>query len=248
MRINPNEPLSVAMTAVNLNWAAGIIAFGSVVAHTAVLLVFQLGQPRILYAMSRDGLLPKVMAKTHRRFRTPHVATILTGLFVAAGSAMASLDEMADLCNIGTLVGIHHRMCRRTRAALAGPAPHHGFPYPLGPVDSLAGNRFLLLADAWAARHRLGTVHGVVDRGPGVLPFLRVLATMAGEKNDLTVRKPARRITPSLPNAAIPPPDHPTVWSGDVFGTYRVGQGYPISPFLAVFSPLLAKFVLVKGL
>jgi APA family basic amino acid/polyamine antiporter len=100
---DPNEPLSVAMSEVNLNWAAGIIAFGSVVAHTAVLLVFQLGQPRILYAMSRDGLLPKAMSKTHRRFRTPHVATLLTGLFVAAGSAMASLDEMADLCNIGTL-------------------------------------------------------------------------------------------------------------------------------------------------
>ncbi len=98
-----NEPLSVAMSHVNLNAAAGIIAFGSVVAHTAVLLVFQLGQPRILYAMSRDGLLPKVMARTHRRFRTPHVATLLTGLFVAVGSALASLDEMADLCNIGTL-------------------------------------------------------------------------------------------------------------------------------------------------
>jgi len=101
--LHPDEPLSVAMDEVHLNWAAGIIALGSVVAHTAVLLVFQLGQPRILYAMSRDGLLPRVMAKTHARFRTPHVATILTGLFVAAGSALASLDEMTDLCNIGTL-------------------------------------------------------------------------------------------------------------------------------------------------
>jgi basic amino acid/polyamine antiporter, APA family len=100
---NPNEPLSVAMSEVHLPWASTIIDFGSVVAHTAVLLVFQMGQPRILYAMSRDGLLPKAMAKTHRRFRTPHVATILTGLFVAVGSAVASLDEMGDLCNIGTL-------------------------------------------------------------------------------------------------------------------------------------------------
>jgi APA family basic amino acid/polyamine antiporter len=98
-----NEPLSVAMREVHLPWAAGIVACGSVVAHTAVLLVFQLGQPRILYAMARDRLLPRVMAKTHPRFRTPHVATILTGLFVAVGSAISSLPDMADLCSIGTL-------------------------------------------------------------------------------------------------------------------------------------------------
>jgi APA family basic amino acid/polyamine antiporter len=97
------EPLSVAMRVVNQDWAAGIVAFGSVVAHTAVLLVFQLGQPRILMAMSRDRLLPPVFGRVHPRFRTPHVATALTGLFVAAGAAFADLPEMADLCNIGTL-------------------------------------------------------------------------------------------------------------------------------------------------
>ena len=102
-RLDTAEPLSVAMREVKLGWAAGIIDFGSVVAHTAVLLVFQLGQPRILLAMSRDGLLPGMFARTHDRFRTPHVATLLTGLFVAAGAALASLEEMADLCNIGTL-------------------------------------------------------------------------------------------------------------------------------------------------
>jgi len=102
-QLNTAEPLSVAMRVVNLNWAAAIVAFGSVVAHTAVLLVFQLGQPRILFSMARDGLLPAALSKTHRRFKTPHVATILTGLFVGVGSALAGLEEMADLCNIGTL-------------------------------------------------------------------------------------------------------------------------------------------------
>ena len=53
--------------------------------------------------MARDGLLPPALAKTHPRFKTPHLATILTGLFVGAESALASLEEMADLCNIGTL-------------------------------------------------------------------------------------------------------------------------------------------------
>jgi basic amino acid/polyamine antiporter, APA family len=93
----------VAMRVVNVHWAAGIVAFGSVVAHTAVLLVFQLGQPRILLSMARDGLLPAPLARTHPRFKTPHVATILTGLFVAVGAALADFNDMADLCNIGTL-------------------------------------------------------------------------------------------------------------------------------------------------
>jgi APA family basic amino acid/polyamine antiporter len=102
-QLNTAEPLSVAMRVAKLDWAAGIVAFGSVVAHTAVLLVFQLGQPRILMSMSRDGLLPPLFSRVHPRFRTPFFATLVTGIFVAVGSALASLEEMADLCNIGTL-------------------------------------------------------------------------------------------------------------------------------------------------
>jgi basic amino acid/polyamine antiporter, APA family len=87
-------------------WAAlfvGVVAFGSVVAHTAVLLVFQLGQPRIFFSMARDGLLPQSFAKVHPRFRTPHVTTILTGVAVGVCAMFTSIDEMVDLTNIGTL-------------------------------------------------------------------------------------------------------------------------------------------------
>jgi APA family basic amino acid/polyamine antiporter len=99
------EPLTMALdyASPQLGWAIGIVSFGSVVAHTAVLLVFQLGQPRILFAMSRDGLLPRAFGMVHPKFRTPHVSTILTGLFVGVFAAVASLDEMVDLTNIGTL-------------------------------------------------------------------------------------------------------------------------------------------------
>lgn len=99
------EPLTMALdhVAPNANWATGIVAFGSVVAHTAVLLVFQLGQPRIFFSMARDGLLPPVFAKVHPRFKTPHVTTILTGVVVGGFSAVMSIDEMVDLTNIGTL-------------------------------------------------------------------------------------------------------------------------------------------------
>ena len=83
------EPLTMALqhAAPNLGWAVGIVAFGSVIAPTAVLLIFQLGQPRIFFSMSRDGLLPKTFSRVHKRFRTPHVATILTGVFVAMFAA-----------------------------------------------------------------------------------------------------------------------------------------------------------------
>ncbi len=101
--LNTAEPLALAMRIANQNWASGLLAFGAVVACTAVLLVYQLGQPRILFCMARDGLLPRAFAMTHPRFRTPHIGTIATGVFVAVGSAVASLDEMVDLCNIGTL-------------------------------------------------------------------------------------------------------------------------------------------------
>jgi len=99
------EPLTLALqhASPKLGFAVGIVAFGSVIAHTAVLLVFQLGQPRIFFSMARDGLLPPAFYKVHPRFRTPHVATILTGLFVGGFAAVASLDEMVDLTNIGTL-------------------------------------------------------------------------------------------------------------------------------------------------
>jgi APA family basic amino acid/polyamine antiporter len=97
------EPLTLAMKyAAMPNWMVGVVAFGSVVAHTAVLLVFQMGQPRIFFSMARDGLLPPVFAKVHPKFRTPHVTTILTGVAVAVTSAFTSLDEMVNLTNVGT--------------------------------------------------------------------------------------------------------------------------------------------------
>ncbi|MCX7894374.1 MAG: amino acid permease [Thermoanaerobaculum sp.] len=97
------EPLAAAMSRHNLGWAAGIVALGAVAAQTAVLLVFQLGQPRIFFAMARDGLLPQGFAKVHPRYRTPHVTTILTGVVVAAFAGFANIEEMVDLTNIGTL-------------------------------------------------------------------------------------------------------------------------------------------------
>ena len=80
-----------------------IVSLGAVVAMSSVLLVFQLGQPRIFMSMARDGLLPPFLAKVHPRFKTPYVGTIITGLFVATFAAFANIAEVVDLTNIGTL-------------------------------------------------------------------------------------------------------------------------------------------------
>jgi APA family basic amino acid/polyamine antiporter len=97
------DPLAKAFSDRGMNWTAGVISFGAVFATTSVLLVFQLGQPRIFFSMARDGLLPPWAAKVHPRFRTPHVTTILTGVFVAGFAAVTNINEVVELCNIGTL-------------------------------------------------------------------------------------------------------------------------------------------------
>ena len=88
---------------VNIPWVSGIIAISAVIAMATVLLVFQLGQPRIWMAMSRDGLLPPIFSSIHKRFKTPWFSTILTGFVVAIPSLFMNLTEVTDLTSIGTL-------------------------------------------------------------------------------------------------------------------------------------------------
>ena len=128
------EPLTMALNHVapNARWASGIVAFGSVVAHTAVLLVFQLGQPRIFFSMARDGLLPPVFASVHPKFKTPHVTTILTGIIVGGFAAVMSIDEMVDLTNIGTLFAFVLVCIGITILRYKDPTRHRPFRVPLG--------------------------------------------------------------------------------------------------------------------
>ncbi len=87
----------------NLPWLRGVVAISAVVAMTTVLLVFQLGQPRIWMSMSRDGLLPPIFASIHPRFKTPWFSTLMTGLLVAVPALFMNLTEVTDLTSIGTL-------------------------------------------------------------------------------------------------------------------------------------------------
>ena len=102
-KLNVPDPLAVALQYIHADWAAGVLALGAVAAMTSVLLVFQLGQARIFMSMARDGLLPPWAARLHPRYKTPHVTTIVTGIFVALFAAIAPIGVVLELTNIGTL-------------------------------------------------------------------------------------------------------------------------------------------------
>ena len=131
------EPLATAFSARGLHWVSGIISLGAVFATTSVLIVFQMGQPRIFFSMARDGLLPQWAAKVHPKYQTPHVTTILTGVFVGLLAGLANIDEIVELTNIGTLfafvlVAVGILILRRTN-----PHAHRPFRTPLVPAVPL---------------------------------------------------------------------------------------------------------------
>jgi APA family basic amino acid/polyamine antiporter len=127
------EPLATAFSGRGMTWPTLIVALGAVFATTSVLLVFQLGQPRIFFSMGRDGLLPKWAAAVHPRFRTPYKTTILTGAFVAVLASVANIDEIVQLTNIGTLFAFVLVCVGVTVLRFQEPGRERPFRVPAGP-------------------------------------------------------------------------------------------------------------------
>ncbi len=125
---------AVSTSTIGLGWAGAIVAVGAIAGLTTVLLVMLYGQSRVFFAMSRDGLLPAVFSKVHPTFRTPYLSSALIGIVVAVVAAVAELDVVADLVNIGTLaafalVSIGVVVLRRR-----SPDLKRGFRVPFSPV------------------------------------------------------------------------------------------------------------------
>ena len=97
------DPLAFVFEQKNLKVLSGVIAVSAVIAMASVLLVFQMGQPRIWMSMSRDGLLPKAFSRIHPTYKSPSFATVVTGFVVAVPSLFMNLTIVTDLCSIGTL-------------------------------------------------------------------------------------------------------------------------------------------------
>jgi APA family basic amino acid/polyamine antiporter len=122
----------------NLGWIRAGVLFGAIMGMISSLLVFQIGQARVWYAMSRDGLLPKMFSSVHPRFRTPHVATWIAGIVVGLGGGMLDIGSLANLSNIGTLfaftlVAIGLLILRKRDAER-----RRGFHAPGGPIAPIA--------------------------------------------------------------------------------------------------------------
>src|SRR5207244_2827885 len=133
------DPAAAATAFASQPWAEALVSAGALAGMTSVILVFQLGQPRIFMAMARDGLLPQYFARLHRRFRTPYITTIWTGVFVGLTAMVIDIGSAAELTNIGTLfafilVSVGVIVLRRTAPLRSRP-----FKTPWVPLVPLCG-------------------------------------------------------------------------------------------------------------
>ncbi|MFG2461852.1 amino acid permease [Streptomyces sp. NPDC048523] len=148
-------PLADAFKATGHPWFAGFISFGAAVGLTTVCMILLLGQTRVFFAMSRDGLLPTFFSHVHPKFRTPHRPTILLGVIIAIVAGFTPLSELAELVNIGTLfafvvVAIGVIILRRSRPDL--PRAFRTPWVPFIPILSVAASLWLMLnlpAETW---------------------------------------------------------------------------------------------------
>ncbi|WP_455352017.1 amino acid permease [Streptomyces sp. SYSU K217416] len=153
--LSVDAPLADAFKATGHPWFAGFISFGAAVGLTTVCMILLLGQTRVFFAMSRDGLLPRFFSRAHPTLRTPYRATILLGVIIAILAGFTTLEELAELVNIGTLfafvvVAIGVIILRRTRPDL--PRAFRTPLVPLLPIVSVAASLWLMLnlpAETW---------------------------------------------------------------------------------------------------
>jgi APA family basic amino acid/polyamine antiporter len=140
--IDINAPLASAFVNQGLNFVSAIVSLGAVAGLTSVLLVLLLGQSRIFFAISRDGLLPPAFSRIHPRFRTPYIPTILTGIAVGVTAAFLPIQEIAELTNIGTLFAFVLVCIGVWILRHADPERHRPFKTPLVPLVPILGVLF----------------------------------------------------------------------------------------------------------
>ncbi|MGW3988482.1 amino acid permease [Streptomyces sp. NPDC004830] len=154
-KLSIDAPLADAFKATGHPWFAGFISFGAAVGLTTVCMILLLGQTRVFFAMSRDGLLPRFFSHVHPRFKTPHRPTILLGVIIAVLAGFTPLTELAALVNIGTLfafvvVAIGVIILRRTRPDL--PRSFRTPWVPVIPILSVCASLWLMInlpAETW---------------------------------------------------------------------------------------------------
>jgi len=138
-------PIATAADHAGMGWMAKVIKLGAIAGLSSVILVMMLGQTRVFWTMSRDGLLPGFISRVHPRFKTPYVITIATGLVVAFFGGVLQVQDAGNLCNIGTLlafvivsIGVLVLRVREPELPRKFVTPCIWFVAPMGAISSLA--------------------------------------------------------------------------------------------------------------
>jgi APA family basic amino acid/polyamine antiporter len=152
------DPIAVSADHAGMTWMAELIKLGAIAGLSSVILVMMLGQTRVLWTMSKDGLLPPFISRVHPRFKTPYVITIMTGIFVAIFSAVFTVREAGSLCSIGTLLAfvivsaaVMVLRLREPDLPRAFKTPMVWFVAPMGAISAL----YLMISLPWTTWARL---------------------------------------------------------------------------------------------
>lgn len=143
--VNALKKLSDSTGSHMLHWIRLAVLFGAMMGMISSLLVFQLGQARVWFAMSRDGLLPRFFGRVHPRFRTPDIATWIAGFVVGIPAGLLDIGTLANLSNIGTLFAFVLVSFGVLILRYRDPGRHRGFRVPGGPLVPLLSAAFCVL-------------------------------------------------------------------------------------------------------
>jgi APA family basic amino acid/polyamine antiporter len=134
-----NAPVAYALAVIGQDWASYLVSAGAVAGITSVLLVMLMSQPRIFFAMSRDGLLPRGVSKVHPKFGTPYITTIITCVIVALVAGVTQIQTVGEMTSIGTLFAFVVVCAAVLMLRFKRPDAYRPFRVPLGPVFPIAG-------------------------------------------------------------------------------------------------------------
>src|SRR5437016_5864813 len=156
--LNVPDPIAVAADRAGLGWMASLIKLGAIAGLSSVILVMLLGQSRVFYSMSRDGLLPQIVNKIHPKFQTPYLTSIITGIAVAFVASLLTVREAGSLVSIGTLLafvivsaGVLFLRVREPNLPRPFKTPAVWIVAPLGAISALS----LMVALPWRTWERL---------------------------------------------------------------------------------------------
>ncbi|OFX01261.1 MAG: hypothetical protein A3E78_17270 [Alphaproteobacteria bacterium RIFCSPHIGHO2_12_FULL_63_12] len=151
-------PIALAVNEIGLPWFSKLIKIGAIAGLSSVMLVLCYGQTRIFYSMARDGLLPGFFGSVHKTFKTPWINTMIVGALAGSGAAFMSLDNLADLTNVGTLAAFMIVCITVLYMRIAHPGLKRPFKAPLGPVTPILGTTmcFILLMSLMTNPHTRG--------------------------------------------------------------------------------------------